>query len=71
MVKSKDVSYYVVIKKIARTSFDLNDGVCVDTANGEIVFGAVVCGDTLAQHELAGFKGVGFAYRKCRHRKCV
>lgn len=30
-----------------------------------------ICGDTLAQHELAGFKeGVGFAYSKCRHCEC-
>ena len=30
-----------------------------------------LCGDTLAQHELAGFKeGVGFAYSKCRHCEC-
>ena len=31
-----------------------------------------MCGDTLAQHELAGFKeGVGFAYSKCRHCGCT
>ncbi|KAL3976394.1 hypothetical protein ACER0C_022280 [Sarotherodon galilaeus] len=30
-----------------------------------------VCGDTLAQHEVAGFKEVvGFAYSKCRHCEC-
>lgn len=30
-----------------------------------------ICGDTLAQHELCGFKeGVGFAYSKCRHCEC-
>ncbi|KAI2664018.1 ADP,ATP carrier protein 3 [Labeo rohita] len=44
------------------------------TAKGErTVYGAVVslCGDTLAQHELTGFKeGVGFAFSKCRHCEC-
>ena len=38
------------------------------------VFGALVsiCGDTLAQHEMCGFKeGVGFAYSKCRQCECV
>lgn len=30
-----------------------------------------VCGDKLAQHDLAGFKqGVGFDYSKCRHCEC-
>lgn len=43
--------------------------------DGEIdLFGAVIslCGDTLAQHELAGFKeGVGFAHSKCRNCECT
>ena len=37
------------------------------------IYGAMVslCGDTLAQHKLAGFKeSVGFAYSKCRHSEC-
>lgn len=46
----------------------------IQTANGESeIFGALVsvCGDTLAQHELCGFKeGVGFAYSKCRQCEC-
>lgn len=30
-----------------------------------------ICGNTLAQHELCGFKEVvGFAYSKCRHCEC-
>nr|XP_040046980.1 uncharacterized protein LOC120827889 [Gasterosteus aculeatus aculeatus] len=52
----------------------LYDGVNIQTANGEReIFGALVsiCGDTLAQHELCGFKeGVGFAYSKCRQCEC-
>lgn len=48
---------------------ELCDGVQLVTANGErTIYG---CGDTLAQHEVAGFKiGVGFAYSKCRHCEC-
>ena len=46
----------------------------METVNGEkTIYGAMVtlCGDTLAQHELAGFKeGVGFAFSKCRHCEC-
>lgn len=52
----------------------LYDGVNIQTAYGECeIFGALVsvCGDTLGQHELCGFKeGVGFAYSKCRHCEC-
>ncbi|XP_029021786.1 uncharacterized protein LOC114864938 [Betta splendens] len=52
----------------------LYDGVTIQTEKGEReIFGALVsiCGDTLAQHELCGFKeGVGFAYSKCRHCEC-
>lgn len=50
-------------------------GVTIETNSGGMdLFGAVVsvCGETLAQHELAGFKeGVGFAYSKCRHCECT
>lgn len=32
---------------------------------------AFICADTLAAHQLTGFKeGVGFSYRKCRHCQC-
>lgn len=52
----------------------LYGGVNIQTANGEReIFGALlsVCGDTLAQHELCGFKeGAGFAYSKCRQCEC-
>ncbi|CAG5851037.1 unnamed protein product [Menidia menidia] len=52
----------------------LYGGVNIQTGNGEReIFGALVsiCGDTLAQHELCGFKeGVGFAYSKCRQCEC-
>ncbi|CAJ1086726.1 uncharacterized protein LOC127420693 isoform X2 [Xyrichtys novacula] len=75
MVKSKDLSN--IDKIFQRLNHDLNElyvGAKVFTANGEqTIYGAVmaVCGDTLAQHEVAGFKeGVGFAYSKCRHCEC-
>ncbi|KAI4792038.1 hypothetical protein KUCAC02_033652 [Chaenocephalus aceratus] len=46
----------------------LYSGVKMQTINGEkTIHGAMVslCGDTLAQHELAGFKeGVGFCLQK-------
>lgn len=49
----------------------LHSGVKMQIINGEkTIYGAMfsLSGDTLAQHELAGFKeGVGFAYSKCRH----
>ncbi|KAM3583191.1 uncharacterized protein V6R79_011079 [Siganus canaliculatus] len=52
----------------------LYGGVNIQTGNGEReIFGALVsiCGDTLAQHDLCGFKeGVGFAYSKCRQCEC-
>lgn len=46
------------------------------TQHGDMdLFGAVVsvCGDTLAQHELAGFKEgvVVVVYSKCRHCECT
>ncbi len=65
----------VVLQKIDEDLQLLYNGVKIQTQNGEMnLFGAVVsvCGDTLAQHELAGFKeGVGFAYSKCRHCECT
>ncbi|KAL4008313.1 hypothetical protein ACER0C_002165 [Sarotherodon galilaeus] len=60
--------------------YDITDGelmkshLKIQTGNGEReIFGALVslCGDTLAQHELCGFKeGVGFAHSKCRQCEC-
>ena len=47
----------------------LYNGVTIQTQSGGFeLFGAVVsvCGDTLAQHELAGF-----AYSKCGHCECT
>lgn len=77
MVKSKDLSHCgidEIFERINRGLTELCDGVQVITANGErTIYGALmsVCGDTLAQHEVAGFKiGVGFAYIKCRHCEC-
>ena len=77
MVKSKDLSHCGIDKIFERINCDLtelHDGVQIVTANGErTIYGALmsVCGDTLAQHEVAGFKiGVGFAYSKCRHCEC-
>lgn len=77
MVKSKDLSHCgidEIFERINRDLTELCDGVQVVTANGErTIYRALmsVCGDTLAQHEVAGFKiGVGFAYSKCRHCEC-
>lgn len=77
MVKSKDLSHCGIDKILERINHDLialYNGVQVNTSNGErTIYGALlsVCGDTLAQHEVAGFKeGVGFAYSKCRHCEC-
>lgn len=77
MVKSKDLSRCgidEIFERINRDLIELCDGVQVVTASGErTIHGALisVCGDTLAQHEVAGFKeGVGFAYSKCRHCEC-
>ena len=77
MVKSEDYRQCGIDKIFERVNRDLHDlynGVQVITANGaKTIYGAVmsVCGDTLAQHEVAGFKeGVGFAYSKCRHCEC-
>ncbi|XP_049926801.1 uncharacterized protein LOC126406527 [Epinephelus moara] len=77
VVKSKDLSNCgidEIFERINRDFMELCDGVQVVTADGErTIYGALmsVCGDTLAQHEVAGFKiGVGFAYSKCRHCEC-
>ena len=56
----------VILNRIKEDLVALYNGVTIETVNGEkTVYGAMVtlCGDTLAQHELAGFKeGVGFAF---------
>lgn len=77
IAKSSDISQCGVDVILQRILEDLNllyNGVNIKTAKGErTVYGAVVslCGDTLAQHELTGFKeGVGFAFSKCRHCEC-
>ncbi|XP_061747842.1 uncharacterized protein LOC133549871 [Nerophis ophidion] len=75
MVKSKNLSCIdKILERINHDLIELYNGVRVDTSNGErTIYGALlsVCGDTLAQHEVAGFKeGVGFAYSKCRHCEC-
>ncbi|XP_035994917.1 uncharacterized protein LOC118563700 [Fundulus heteroclitus] len=77
MVKSKDLSHCgidSIFERIKHDLISLCDGVQVVTASGErTIYGALVsvCGDTLAQLEVAGFKeGVGFAYSKCRHCEC-
>jgi len=70
-----DCGVDVVLQRITEDLQLLYNGVKIQTQNGEMdLCGAVVavCGDTLAQHELAGFKeGVGFAYSKCRHCECT
>ncbi|KAG7456398.1 hypothetical protein JOB18_008800 [Solea senegalensis] len=70
-----DCGVDVILKRINEDLQLLYNGVKIQTQRGEVVlFGAMVsiCGDTLAQHELAGFKeGVGFAYSKCRHCECT
>lgn len=76
MAKSADLRQSGVDPLLNRIMEDLNKlhGVEVHTADGQkTLYGAVVslCGDTLAQHEMAGFKeGVGFAFCKCRHCEC-
>lgn len=78
IAKAKDIDECgvdVVLQRIDEDLKLLYNGVKIQTQNGGMdLFGAVVflCGDTLAQHELAGFKeGVGFAYSKCRHCECT
>ncbi|KAM6995177.1 uncharacterized protein LKV04_007412 [Tautogolabrus adspersus] len=65
----------VILNRIKEDMDALYNGVKMQTSNGQkTIYGAIVsvCGDTLAQHELAGFKeGVGFAYSKCRHYKII
>lgn len=65
----------VILERIQKDLDLLYHGVKIQTVNGEMdMFGALIsiCGDTLAQQELAGFKeGVGFAYSKCRHCECT
>ncbi|KAL3970579.1 LETM1 and EF-hand domain-containing protein 1, mitochondrial [Sarotherodon galilaeus] len=77
IAKANDISQWgidVVLKRILQDLSLLYNGVRIEMSNGEIeLFGAVIaiCGDTLAQHEIAGFKeGIGFAYSKCRHCEC-
>lgn len=77
IAKANNISQWgvdVILKRIQKDLTLLYNGVRIDTPNGEIeLFGAVIaiCGDTLAQHDIAGFKqGVGFAYSKCRHCEC-
>lgn len=64
----------VILNRIKEDMDALYNGVKMKTSSGQkTIYGALVsvCGDTLAQHELAGFKeGVGFAYSKCRHCEC-
>lgn len=78
IAKSEYVSKWgidAVLKRIQKDLDLLYNGIKIKTSNGDMdLYGAViaVCGDTLAQHELAGFKeGVGFAYSKCRHCECT
>lgn len=75
--KAKDISeagVNVILERIENDLRMLYNGAKIKTDNGEIdIYGAVIsiCGDTLAQHDLAGFKsGVGFAFSKCRHCEC-
>ncbi|KAL2076343.1 hypothetical protein ACEWY4_028044 [Coilia grayii] len=77
IAKSEDIRQSgvdVILKRIKEDLDALYSGVRLQTADGEKkIYGAMVslCGDTLAQHELAGFKeGVGFAFSKCRHCEC-
>jgi len=77
IAKQSELSECGVDAILARLHEDLvklYNGVKIHLASGEHeLYGAVVsiCGDTLAQHELCGFKeGVGFAYSKCRHCEC-
>lgn len=78
IAKTRDISKWgvdVILKRILQDLTQLYNGVRIQTPVGDTdLFGAVIaiCGDTLAQHELAGFKeGVGFAYSKCRHCECT
>lgn len=77
MARSVDLRHFgvnVILNRIKEDMDALYTGVKMQTINGEkTIYGDMVsvCGDTLAQHELAGFtEGVGFAYSKCRHCEC-
>lgn len=62
----------VILKRINEDLQLLYNGVKNQTQRGEVdLFVVSICGDTLAQHKLACFKGVGFAYSKCRHCECT
>ncbi|CAI5689740.1 unnamed protein product [Oreochromis niloticus] len=78
IAKSRDIDECgvdIILRRINEDLKLLYNGVMINTVDGEFYLnGAVVavCGDTLAQHELAGFKeGVGFAYSKCHHCECT
>lgn len=63
-----------ILRKLLEDLVRLYEGVKIQIGNGECkIYGALVsvCGGTLAQHELCGFKeGVGFAYSKCHYCEC-
>ena len=69
-----DCGIDAILARLHEDLVKLYEGVKITIGGGEReIFGAVVsvCGDTLAQHELCGFKeGVGFAYSKCRQCEC-
>ena len=64
----------MILKHIEKDLKELYEGVEIKMGSDvSMLYGAVIsiCGDTLAQHDLAGFKsGVGFAFSKCRHCEC-
>ncbi|XP_049331198.1 uncharacterized protein LOC125799173 [Astyanax mexicanus] len=77
IAKATDIAQCSIDVILNRIQEDLNllyNGVRIKTVAGErVVYGALVsfCGDTLAQHEVTGFKeGVGFSFCKCRHCEC-
>lgn len=77
IAKAKDITESgvdVILQRIETDLKELYRGTKITFESRETcLFGAVIslCGDTLAQHELAGFKtGVGFAFSKCRHCEC-
>ncbi|XP_042071392.1 uncharacterized protein LOC121812673 [Haplochromis burtoni] len=66
IAKSRDIDECgvdIILRRINEDLKLLYDGVMINTVNGEFYLNravVAVCGDTLAQHELAGFKeGVG------------
>ncbi|XP_066509632.1 uncharacterized protein [Hoplias malabaricus] len=77
IAKATDIAQSSVDVILDRIYKDLNmlyHGVKIKICDEErTVYGALVslCGDTLAQHEVTGFKeGVGFSFCKCRHCEC-